>query len=135
MFRISLRLVSDSGDPDEVSLATDVVPEKTEKAGEMSPRTGNPYKFSQWTARIGPQRIAGSPDDAFHELASWGLPTAEAIRKLVAEGCWEATLMIVQEFRDPENVFEKGISMDPKIIEWLAASGAGADIDQYILYE
>ncbi|WP_250214781.1 DUF4279 domain-containing protein [Acrocarpospora catenulata] len=135
MFRVYLRLVSDSGDPDSVTRAVGRTPDEVWRVGETSPRSGRPRKFSSWKVCFGPKNIVGSPDGALNELMSWGLPTARVIRELATEGGWEASLVVVQEFRDPDNVFEKGIVLEAELIEWLAVAGAAVDIDQYIYYE
>ncbi|GAA3420320.1 DUF4279 domain-containing protein [Streptosporangium vulgare] len=134
MFKISLRLVSDDGDPAQVSAATGMVADHAVRAGDRSIKTGKLYKFSSWSASVGPKSGFERPEEAFEELVSWGLPTAYTFRKLKSESNWEISLVVVQEFRNTDNPMEKGVSLNTQVIEWIAAAGAGLEIDQYVYY-
>lgn len=132
MFKISLRLVSDDGNPAEVTSLTGMRPDIEARAGENSRRTGKPHKFSSWSVSVGSESLLQRPEEAFDALVSWGLPVARKFHELCSKQGWEMSLIIVQEFRDADDVTEKGISLSPEVIEWLAVAGAGVEIDQYI---
>ncbi|MEO3812779.1 DUF4279 domain-containing protein [Sphaerisporangium sp. B11E5] len=134
MFRISLRLVSDDGDPAEVTAATGMAAGTATRAGEPSVRTGRPHKFSSWSVPLGPGPRVERPEEAFDALVSWGLPLARRFRDVCADKGWEASLVVVQEFRTPDEPLEKGISLSRELVEWLATAGAAVDVDQYIYY-
>ncbi|MBB4916124.1 hypothetical protein FHS44_003209 [Streptosporangium saharense] len=118
-----------------MSVITGITADRMFRAGERSPRTGEPHRFSSWSVEIGPEGGFERPEDAFDELVSWGLPMAGKFHTLHAEGRWEISLVVVQEFRDADDSMEKGISLAPEVVEWLATADAGVEVDQYVYFD
>ncbi len=132
MFNVYLRLVADDGDPESVTQALGVAPEESTWHGRPCPKTGRPYGFSSWTLALGRQVGSDQLDEVFGRLrrGATGAPTGCAISSATGG---EATLIVVQEFRDAEEPREKGISMGADLIGWLAAARAGVEVDQYLM--
>ncbi|SEU43127.1 DUF4279 domain-containing protein [Nonomuraea wenchangensis] len=133
MFNVYLRLVADDGDPETVTQALGVAPDESTRHGRPSSKTGRPYGFSSWTLALGRQVGSDQLDEVFDRLTAWGDRGARTLRDLAGDQGWEATLIVVQEFRDAEEPREKGISMGADLIRWLAAARAGVEVDQYLM--
>ncbi|MET8984511.1 DUF4279 domain-containing protein [Nonomuraea wenchangensis] len=133
MFNVYLRLVADDGDPESVTQALGIAPDESTRHGRPSPKTGRPYGFSSWTLALGRQVGSDQLEEVFGRLTAWGDRGAHTLRDLARDRGWEATLIVVQELRDPEEPREKGISMGADLIGWLAAARAGVEVDQYLM--
>lgn len=135
MFRIYLRVVSETLSPEGISARLRVRPDSSAAKGSRT-RPEYPVRAStSWTREISDGRSNARPEELEPVVLGWGMEFAQDLGKLVLETDAVVALVVVQEFDDLEDGRSKGISMSADLINWLSTARACVDIDQYIFHE
>ncbi|MFJ8162527.1 DUF4279 domain-containing protein [Streptomyces sp. NPDC096136] len=127
-FRIYLRVVSETLQPEAVSRHLGVEPDESTSIGSRRRPQSPPRSHSTWIRRAGRAR----PEDLEPVILAWGQDFAESLGRLAVSDDAAVCLQIVQEIRDPDDPQQMGIFLSPALLSWLAVSHASLDIDQYV---
>ncbi|MEU3281425.1 DUF4279 domain-containing protein [Streptomyces antibioticus] len=133
-FRMYLRVVSESLQPDQISARLQTGPDEATAIGSRRRPESPPRPHATWIRRASAGDGPGRPEDLEPVILGWGVQFAAALGRLAASGDAEVSLVIVQELTDPEDPQQKGIGLGAALLAWLAEAGASLDIDQYVYY-
>lgn len=133
-FRMYLRIVSATLQPEEISQRLGVDPDESERIGNRRHPQSPKFVESRWIRRARTPGNGARPEDLAPVVVHWGMEFALSVGQLVRSGEASASLEIVQEIRDLDSAEEKGIFLSPELCAWLAAAEASLDIDQYIYH-
>ncbi|MFJ4674074.1 DUF4279 domain-containing protein [Kitasatospora purpeofusca] len=134
-FRIYLRVVSSTLQPEEISARLDVEPDESMSIGSRRRPESPPRSDATWIRRAEVESPDARPEDLEPVILGWGLDFAKAIGSLVESGVAFASLEIVQQIRDIDNGREKGIFLGSDLMVWLGVAKVSLDVDQYIYHE
>ncbi|WP_073919929.1 DUF4279 domain-containing protein [Streptomyces sp. CB00455] len=130
-FRMYLRVVSETLQPEEISERLGAEPDETTAIGSRRRPQSPPRSHSTWIRHAGRAR----PEDLEPVILAWGPDLAASLGRLALSGEAAVCLEIVQEIRDPDDPQQTGIALSPALLSWLATSHASLDIDQYIHHD
>ncbi|WP_328863752.1 DUF4279 domain-containing protein [Streptomyces virginiae] len=134
-FRIYLRVVSESLQPEEISMKLGAEPDESTSIGSRRRPQSPPRSHATWIRRVGTTGGDARPEDMEPVVLGWGTDLAAALGRLVDSGEAAVTLGIVQEIRDLDDPQQKGIFLGADLLSWIAAAKASLDIDQYVYHE
>lgn len=134
-FRMYLRLISHTIQPDEMTARLQVDPDEVAAMGSRRRPASPPRQHATWKLHAKSESTSARTEDLELAALKWGPALAESIRKLVDSGDVDASLVIVQEIRDIDDGQQKGIALGVELLAWMATARAGLDIDQYIYHD
>ncbi|MBN0047110.1 DUF4279 domain-containing protein [Streptomyces actuosus] len=130
-FRVYLRVVSETLQPEEISRRLGRDPDESTMIGSRR-RPQSPLRsHSTWIRHAGRAR----PEDLEPVILSWGPAFAASLGRLADSGEAAVRLEIVQEIRDLDDPQQKGICLGADLLCWLGTARASLDIDQYIYHD
>ncbi|MCX4546354.1 DUF4279 domain-containing protein [Streptomyces sp. NBC_01565] len=127
-FRVYLRVVSESLRPEEISERLGGRPDESTMIGSRRHPQSPPRSHSTWIREAGRAR----PEDVEPVILSWGPEFAAALGRLAGSDEASVCLQIVQTIHDPDDPQQRGITLTPPLLAWLATAHAALDIDQYV---
>ncbi|WP_328757518.1 DUF4279 domain-containing protein [Streptomyces sp. NBC_00271] len=134
-FRIYLRVVSESLQPEEISARLGTGPDEATAIGSRRRPQSPPRTHATWSRHVSAAGGPGRPEDLEAVVLGWGPEFAATLGRLAASGDAHVSLVVVQELTDPEDPRQKGIFLGAPLLAWLAEAGASLDIDQYVYYD
>ncbi|MEU7604806.1 DUF4279 domain-containing protein [Streptomyces sp. NPDC041003] len=134
-FRMYLRVVSESLQPEEISRRLGAEPDESTSIGSRRRPQLPPRSHSTWIRRADAPEGRGRPEDLEPAVLGWGTDLATALGRLADAGEASVFLEIVQEIRDLDDPQQKGIALSADLMSWLGAARASLDIDQYVYHE
>lgn len=134
-FRVYLRVVSSSLQPEDITMRLGMEPDESSPIGSRRRPGSPPRSHSTWIRRAEVPDDDPRPEDLEPVILSWGTDFSAALGRLAQTTDAVVSLEIVQQIRDIESVREKGIFLGPDLISWLGIARASIDIDQYIYHE
>ena len=130
--RVYLRVLSDELPPSALTAAIRLEPTRTREMGSKREPVSRPLPEHRWYLDLGQTSPEVSLTRLLEAVPRLGLEAARRLGELVRAGRAVAMLEVVQVVTDPEDTFQLGIWFENDTLEWLAAAGAGVDIDQYL---
>ncbi|MFF8770837.1 DUF4279 domain-containing protein [Kitasatospora sp. NPDC015120] len=134
-FRIYLRVISSTLQPEEISAWLGTEPDESTSIGSRRRPESPPRLDATWIRHAKATRADARPEDLEPIVLAWGPEFARSLGRLVGSGNASASLEIVQQIRDINNRQEKGIFLGPDLMAWMGIAKASLDIDQYIYHE
>ena len=134
-FRVYLRVVSPSLQPDEISRRLGIDPDESMAVGSQRRPELPPRPHTTWIRRAETSRVDARPEHVEPVILDWGQDFACALGKLAESSDAAVSLVIIQEINDIDNEMEKGIFLGAQLISWLSTANASLDIDQYIYHD
>ncbi|WP_406329440.1 DUF4279 domain-containing protein [Streptomyces sp. NBC_00203] len=134
-FRMYLRVVSQSLQPEEISKRLGAEPDESASIGSRRHPQSPPRSHATWIRHAGPAGGCARPEELEPVVVGWGWELAGALGRLVGSGEAVVSLEIVQEIRDLDDPQQKGIFLGADLLSWMGAARASLDIDQYVFHE
>lgn len=134
-FRMYLRVVSQSLQPEEISKRLGAEPDESTSIGSRRRPQSPPRSHATWIRHAGAAGSGARPEDLEPVILEWGANLADALGRLVESGEATVTLEIIQEIRDLDDPQQKGIFLGVDLLSWMSAARASLDIDQYVYHE
>ncbi|WP_405914696.1 DUF4279 domain-containing protein [Streptomyces sp. NBC_00728] len=131
-FRMYLRVVSESLQPQEISARLGCEADEATGIGSRRRPQSPPRKHATWIRRVRAPGESRRPEDLEPVVLAWGPEFAAALGRLADSKDADVSLVLVQEITDPEDPQQKGIFLRAALLAWLARAGASLDIDQYV---
>ncbi|MFE2516748.1 DUF4279 domain-containing protein [Streptomyces mirabilis] len=131
-FRMYLRVVSESLQPEEISSRLGTGPDEATAIGSRRRPQSPPRAHANWIRHVSAANGPGRPEDLEPMVLGWGPEFAAALGRLAGSGGADVSLVVVQELTDPEDPRQKGVFLGAPLLAWLAEAGASLDIDQYV---
>ncbi|MGW7041569.1 DUF4279 domain-containing protein [Streptomyces avermitilis] len=131
-FRMYLRVVSESLQPEEISARLGTGPDEATAIGSRRRSQSPPRAHATWIRHVLAEGGSGRPEAHEPVVLGWGPEFAAALGRLAGSGDADVSLVVVQELTDPEDPRQKGIFLSAALLAWLAEAGASLDIDQYV---
>ncbi|MFE9496713.1 DUF4279 domain-containing protein [Streptomyces collinus] len=131
-FRMYLRVVSESLQPEQISARLETEPDEATAIGSRRRPQSPPRAHTTWIRHAPAPDGPGRPEDVEPVILAWGPQFATALGQLASSGDAEISLVIVQKLTDPEDPQQKGIWLSAPLLSWLTKAGASLDIDQYV---
>ncbi|WP_066369965.1 hypothetical protein [Herbidospora mongoliensis] len=110
MLRFYVRIISADGDPQEVTDATGITPDRTFRAGEIGP-SGEPRTSTVWSAAL-----TGVPEVPRDEIFGWAPDIVTRLRTLVDQG-WRLSVVLAPASAEDDPDMTKGFDM-PLVRMW-----------------
>lgn len=134
-FRMYLRVVSQSLQPEEISKRLGAEPDESTSIGSRKHPQSPPRSHATWIRRVGAAEGCARPEDLEPVVVGWGPDLADALGRLADSGEAVVSLEIVQEIRDLDDPQQKGIFLGADLLAWMGTARASLDIDQYVYHE
>ncbi|UXY32022.1 DUF4279 domain-containing protein [Streptomyces sp. HUAS TT20] len=131
-FRMYLRVVSESLQPEEISARLGTGPDESTAIGSRRRPQSPPRAHATWIRHASATGGPARPEDLEPVVLGWEPEFASALGRLAGSGDADVSLVVVQELTDPEDPQQKGIFLSAALLAWLAEAGASLDIDQYV---
>ncbi|MFJ9961816.1 DUF4279 domain-containing protein [Streptomyces avermitilis] len=131
-FRMYLRVVSESLQPEEISARLGTGPDEATAIGSRRRPQSPPRAHATWIRHVLAAGGPGRPEDLEPVVLGWGPEFAAALGRLAGSGDADVSLVVVQKLTDPEDPQQKGIFLGAALLAWLAEARASLDIDQYV---
>ncbi|MGA4876016.1 DUF4279 domain-containing protein [Streptomyces lydicamycinicus] len=134
-FRMYLRVVSDSLQPEDISRRLGAQPDESTSIGSRRHPQSPPRSHATWIRWAATAKGCARPEDLEPVVVGWGPDLADALGRLADSGEAVVSLEIVQEIRDLDDPRQKGILLGADLLAWMSKAKASLDIDQYIYHE
>ncbi|MFF9087522.1 DUF4279 domain-containing protein [Streptomyces sp. NPDC014991] len=134
-FRMYLRVVSESLQPQEISARLGTGPDESTAIGSRRRPQSPPRPHATWIRHAAAAGGSARPEDLEPVVLGWGPEFAAALGRLARSGDADVSLVLVQEITDPDDPQQKGVFLRADLLAWLATAGASLDIDQYVYHD